>query len=434
MRSNPRASSVQAAAMAWTLVSLAACNSGIEVGNMTTGGTSGAAASGTSGGGRTTGGSTTGEGRTTGGRTSGGTSTGPSTTGGTTGQAIGEPAFAATGGIQPDPCEVDFDFGNLSVGLTSSETFTADNIGNGVLDVQATDAFLDPAFDARPTRRRHQSSPAAGHFQFSVSFSPSTNGLVTSTFDIPTDGVNPGCPGPPGASTSFLTVVLSGTGVLPCLKVQPTTLDFGTTLINTTSKKSVMLTNMCAAAVTGIGSMIAGGDANLFTVDNAPTMLDADASATVDLSYSPLALENRSLASVTFSDSNSQKATLNLFGEPVGVALTVAPNPINCGAIAASSTAICCTTVTDQANVAVDINGVGNFADAAGVFGIATTDAATPPNPIAFPIALAAGGSAEVCFTFTPATAEKYTGQATLETTDPSGTNPIIKLMGTGTE
>ena len=57
---------------------------------------------------------------------------------------------------------------------------------------------------------------------------------------------------------------------------------------------------------------------------------------------------------------------------------------------------------------------------------------ATPPDPITFPITVAAGASAKVCFALTPPITQQYTGQATLETTDPGGSNPILELTGWG--
>jgi hypothetical protein len=64
-------------------------------------------------------------------------------------------------------------------------------------------------------------------------------------------------------------------------------------------------------------------------------------------------------------------------------------------------------------------------------------DDATPPNPYMFPtsvnpLVIAGGQSAKVCFEFTPPITQRYSGQATLVTTDPSGTNPILELTGWG--
>ena len=103
----------------------------------------------------------------------------------------------------------------------------------------------------------------------------------------------------------------------------------------------------------------------------------------MDISYSPLALETRSTASVVFSGSDGEKATLNLFGEPVGVALTLAPNPINFGYVPLDPVLqpVACTVVSNQSNVPVSITGTSEFENEGGAFALATTDDATPPNP-----------------------------------------------------
>jgi len=101
-----------------------------------------------------------------------------------------------------------------------------------------------------------------------------------------------------------------------CITVSPDTLDFGDVSLNTTAKASVMLIDKCTVPVTGIVASVTGTDANLFVVDNAPSALAAGSSATVNISYSPIALETRSMASVVFSGSDGGKGTLTLFGEP----------------------------------------------------------------------------------------------------------------------
>jgi len=209
-------------------------------------------------------------------------------------------------------------------------------------------------------------------------------------------------------------------------------LDFGNTLINTSTQQSLTLTNNCAEAVAGIITTVEGGDANLFTTLNAPTALGVGASRILDIYYSPLTLETRSFANVTFVGSGGENAKVYLFGEPVGVALTVAPNPIDFGFVPLAATAVGCTTVSNQANVSVDVTGTSDFANEGGAFALATTDDATPPNPFTLPITIAGGDSAKVCFQLTPPITQQYSGQLTLTTTDPSGTNPVLQLAGWG--
>src|ERR1700722_2436644 len=84
------------------------------------------------------------------------------------------------------------------------------------------------------------------------------------------------------------------TGGGSCLTVNPVALDFGLTLVDATSVQTIALSNSCSAAVNGIVRTIGGVDATLFTADDVPTALAAGASAEVNLSYSPLALESPS--------------------------------------------------------------------------------------------------------------------------------------------
>ncbi len=235
----------------------------------------------------------------------------------------------------------------------------------------------------------------------------------------------------------MLTVELVGTGINLSLVVLPSTLDFGSVNINTTAKQSVTLINTSTAAVTGITAAVIGADKDLFTVDDAPTALGAGESATVDISYAPLATETRSQATVIFSGSDGEKASLTLYGEPVEVGLTVAPNPCDFGFVPLdrNPTAVCCVTVSNQANVPVDITGISEFGTEDDAFGVATTDDATPPNPQTFPttpITVVGGASAKICFAFAPAITQQYSGDVTLVTNDPSGTNPIVQLTGWG--
>jgi hypothetical protein len=359
------------------------------------------------------------------------------------GQSLGSPK-AALGGQSgstvvnatfPNPCEIDLDFGNLPIGLTDSVTVRISNSGSSALDLSPITPTLDPEFSLSYPAEQ-PSIPGGGFDAFSVTFQPYRVGQVQSSFTIQTDGVNGLCHAPAaGSAGNVVTVMLAGNGIQLSLVVQPNVLDFGNTLINTTVKKSVMLINKSTAAVSGITATVAGSDEKLFTIDDAPTSLGAGESATVDISYAPVAIEVRSIATVTFEGSDKEMATLNLFGEPVGVALTLAPNPINFGYVPLGTTAVGCTTVSNQANLTVNVTGVTSFDTESNAWALATSDDATPPNPQTFPgtpIAIAGGASAKVCFSLTPLISQQYTSQAQLVTDDPSGNNPIVQLTGWG--
>ncbi len=362
--------------------------------------------------------------------TSGDLTTGSSTSGsGTSGSiGLGQPGDSGVTATDPNPCEVDLNFGNVAIGSSESAVVDVVNAGPTALNLTVS-GVIDPEFALNGTQ---QAILAGGSGQFSVTFAPDRDGDVVSTLTIPTNGVNPSCPAPASSGNSTLTVQLLGNGMAPsCFALQPSSLDFGSTLINATAKKSVMLTNACTAPITGIATAVMGGDSSLFVVDNTPSTLAAGESASVDISYSPLALETRSLASVTFTASDGvPKATLSLSGEPVAGALTVSPNPIAFGYVPLSTTAIGCTTVSNGSGVPITISGLGSFESAGGSFALATTDDANPPNPFSFPVAIAGGGSARICFTLTPPVTQQFTGQVTLLTNDPSGVDPVIQLTG----
>ncbi len=286
----------------------------------------------------------------------------------------GSPVITAT---YPNPCEIDVDFGNVPIGLSDSANIKIQNTGSSTLDLNQVSPNLDPEFSLNYSQQP-PIQPGESD-QFSVTFQPYKVGPVQSTFTIQTDGVNDKCPAPSGPSSgqSVVTVQLIGNGIQLSLVVEPNVLDFGNTLINTTVKKSVTLTNKSTAPVSGITATLGGGDSARFTVDNAPSTLNAGEAATVDISYSPVAIEVRSLATVTFVGSDQETATVNLFGEPVGVALTIEPNPINFGYVPLETPAIGCTTISNQANVTVNISGVINFDTESNAFSVSPTDDAT---------------------------------------------------------
>jgi hypothetical protein len=332
----------------------------------------------------------------------------------------------------PNLCELDLDFGDVPLGVLERAVIQVKNNGTSPLDLSPVNGVLDPEFSVVDPSGEAVTPGGVG--AITVDFRPDTARTVTSSFTFPTSGTNRSCPVSAGPTGSILTVEVTGNGIGngidSCFVAQPDTLDFGNTLLNTTATESLALINNCTAAVTAIVTIVGGGDQNLFTVTGAPATLNPGISATVNVFYRPLALELRSLARVTFVGSKGENAVVHLLGEPIGMALTVVPNPVDFGVVPLRTTAEVCTTVSNQANLSVDITGVSAFASENHAFAIASAD--DPNNFPQTPITLAGGASAQVCFSFTPPIAQQYSGQVTLVTTDPSGTNPTVELTGHG--
>jgi len=223
-----------------------------------------------------------------------------------------------------------------------------------------------------------------------------------------------------------------GGGDAGFLEVNPSSLDLGTAVVNTTVTQTVVVSNLNGAEIDGITEAVSGANAAWFAVSGVPTTLAAGGQATVSISFAPLAVATPAQATLTVSATGIAAVTLTLTGTSIGTALQLDPSILNFGYVAITTTVVACTTITNVANVAVNITGITDFANEGGAFQLASTDDATPPNPFSLPITIAPGGSAKVCFELTPPITQDYTGSVTLVTTDPSGTNPVIQLTGWG--
>jgi hypothetical protein len=130
------------------------------------------------------------------------------------------------------------------------------------------------------------SSVAAGaNCTISVTFSPTTVGLLASTLQIKD-----------GDPTSPQSVSLSGTGLAaPDVSVSPTTLGFGDHKVGTSTPKTVTLNNKGTGPLTISNMTITGTDAGDFTESNTcGASLAAAASCKVTVTFKPAAKGKRS--------------------------------------------------------------------------------------------------------------------------------------------
>ncbi len=112
----------------------------------------------------------------------------------------------------PNPCQIDVDFGTVTTGQQVTATIEIKNLGAGTLDLADVNPSLDPGFSLNYGTR--QPILPGGYKEFSVTFRPYKAGQVQSTFMIQTDGKNEQCPLTP-SSENIVTVQLTGTGASP---------------------------------------------------------------------------------------------------------------------------------------------------------------------------------------------------------------------------
>jgi hypothetical protein len=135
------------------------------------------------------------------------------------GQAVPRVTLGTQGGpttvkaTLPNQCEIDLDFGTLDADQSSTAIVQVDNAGADTLDVMPVSPRLDPAFSLPDFFTEPQRVGPGDVLEFTVSFSPSVVGPMSSSFQIPTDALNDLCPEPPdGGRDSALIVRLTGAG------------------------------------------------------------------------------------------------------------------------------------------------------------------------------------------------------------------------------
>ena len=109
----------------------------------------------------------------------------------------------------PNPCEIDVDFGTVSMEQEVAASIEVENLGFGELAVSQVNPTLDPEFGLNYGTQ--QPIEPGELDEFTVTFQPYMTGQVQSSFTIQTDGTNEQCPTPTGGN-SIMTVQLTGTG------------------------------------------------------------------------------------------------------------------------------------------------------------------------------------------------------------------------------
>ena len=185
-------------------------------------------------------------------------------------------------------------FASLSKGSTSApQTVTLKNTGDGAMTI--TSITVDPNFS--------QSNACPGVLavgascDITVRFTPGQVGNLSGSLTIKDN-----------AAGSPQSVSLSGTAVGAGVQLTPSSLDFGTELVGTTSSAKPITLRNSGNDILTIGTIATTGD---FTQTNdCPPSLNAGQACTISVRFTPTAPGSRS-GSVNLSDNaGSQSATL----------------------------------------------------------------------------------------------------------------------------
>lgn len=235
-----------------------------------------------------------------------------------------------------------------------------------------------------------------------VTFTPAATGSVTGTLTF-TDS----------AATSPQTVNLSGSGST-AVTFSSTTVNFGSIAVGSTSSvKNVTMTNRQSVPLNISGIATSAGFAVASTTCGAA--LNAGASCTIGLTFTPAALGTATGTMTVTDDAPNSPQVVNLTG--TGAApVSASPSSLSFSAAVGTTSSARTVTLSNRQSVALNISGITISTS----FAIASTTCGA---------SLAAGANCTVSVTFSPTTSGPITG--TLTVTDDAPNSPqTVNLTG----
>jgi len=301
-------------------------------------------------------------------------------------------------------------FSAQGIGTTSpAKSVTLKNTGTASLTITSIAITGTNAGDFAQTHTCGSSLAAGASCTISVTFKPTASGTRSAALSV-TDN----------AAGSPQKVTLSGIGTTA--KLSPTSLNFGTVAIGTTSAaKTATLTNVGTTSLSINGVAITGTNAGDFAqTHTCGSSLAAGASCTISVTFKPTASGTRSAAlSVTDNAAGSpQKVPVS----GIGTTAKLSPTSLSFGTVAIGTTSPAKTvTLTNVGTTSLSITGIAITGTNTGDFAQTHTCGTS----------LAAGASCSINVTFKPTASGTRT--ATLSISDNGGGSPqSVPLSGTG--
>jgi probable HAF family extracellular repeat protein len=219
--------------------------------------------------------------------------------------APGSPEHVALGGVgtTAELSPTSLSFGTVAIGTTSpAKTVTLTNVGATALTISGIAMTGADAGDFAQTHNCGTSLAAGASCSISVLFKPTASGARSAALSV-TDN----------AGGSPQHVALGGTGTTANLF--PTSLNFGTVAIGTTSPAKVLtLTNVSATAISIAGIVITGTNAGAFAqTHSCGSSLGPGATCSISITFKPTVSGTRT-ATLSVSDNaagSPQTVTLN---------------------------------------------------------------------------------------------------------------------------
>ena len=300
-------------------------------------------------------------------------------------------------------------FGNVTVGQTSTQAVQLTNSGN--VNVVVNLATLTGSGFTMSGLSLPATLTAGQSVSFNVKFAPTTGGGVTGSI-VFTDNA-PGSP-------QTLSISATGVATNATLIANPGSFAFANVAVGSTSSQTITVSNsgnasvtISQASVTGAGFAISG----LTT----PKTIAAGQNTTFTAQFIPTVTGNASGTITITSNASDPSLTIPLTGIGTQGRLSANPGSINFGSLVIGATVSVAVTLTNTGTASVVVSSASASGAGFSISGLAT------------PITLNAGQGTSFTAKFAPTSAGNASGSISIVSNAPN--SPLsVSLSGTGTQ
>ena len=271
-------------------------------------------------------------------------------------------------------------FGNVPVGATSTQAVTVSNPGNANLNV--TQAAGPGAGFSVSGLTTPLTVPPGQSAKFSISFSPTVAGSLTSSFALVSN-----------APASPMPVSISGAGVQPSspqISVTPGDLTFGSVTVGGSGKQSVTVSNTGSANLSITAANVTGSGFSTSSLP-LPMTVAAGGSTTITVNFAPSTSGSVTGSLSLTSNAPTSPTAIALSGTGVVAPLTLTANPtiLNFGNVTVGSTNSQNVTLTNNGNSNVTVSSVTVSGAGFSTNGVAPGATLVPSQSITLNVAFA---------------------------------------------
>ena len=301
-----------------------------------------------------------------------------------------------------------FNFGNVQVGGTGSQTIRLTNSGTASVTVSSA-GISGPGFSISGLTAS-QTIGAGQTATLTASFSPASAGIAAGSIAIASNA--PGSP---------LSIALSGTGAQPQLSATPSSVAFSNVAAGNTNSQTITIKNggnsdltISQASASGAGFGIAGLSLQ--------TPIPPGTSVTFNATFAPLSPGSSAGSVSLVSNAPDSPFTIPLSGTGIAssYALAASPASVSFGSVDAGQTGSQTVTLTNTGNSNVTISSVSVSGTGFSASGIASN------------LTLSPNQSATLRVSFAPTGTGSVNGNVTIASNASSATT--IPLSGTGAQ